>query len=122
MFCRLPKNWPEANHIRRRMAVFCVLFLTVFGFFHTAAHASTPLPTAAATMAAISVNDTNLDDTQAQLDVETTHCLGCTFAALPHMPGVTVPVIATEAIRERPLYQAVQQRRHADPPPPRVLI
>lgn len=60
-------------------------------------------------------------NSQTAADVETSHCLGCAVASIPHVSSTPVRAAVAEIVLARPLYQAVQQRQHTDPPPPRAL-
>jgi hypothetical protein len=119
MFCRAPQNWPETSRIRTWMAVFCVLFLTLAGFVHVTGHASQPIPSG--TVKITATLDNAAGDDQPQIDVEASHCHGCAVASMPYSPGIKTRTAMSATILGRPFYRAVQQRQHADPPPPRVL-
>lgn len=101
------------------IAALLALFLAISGVAHAAGHALQPL--SASTMGASTASDDTAGDSQSTADAETSHCLGCAVASIPHVSSTPVRAVVAEILVARPLYRAVRQRQHADPPPPRVL-
>lgn len=119
MFRLTQQNWRLAGRIRSWIAVCCVLFLAASGVVHVTGHALQPL---AGTGIEISMTvDGTSHDGQTQLDIDSFHCHGCAIASMTNAPAADNPVIIGGTVVSRPLYQALQQRQHADPPPPRSL-
>ena len=109
----------EPGRIRVWIAAFLALFLAISGVAHAAGHALQPLH--ASTMEVSVTSDDTAEHSHNTANAETSHCLGCAVASIPHISSTPVRTVVAEILTARPLYQAELQRRHADPPPPRVL-
>jgi len=100
------------------IAAVCVLLFVISGFVHAALHASQPIPSGIVQFVAPPSETTS--DNQPPVEIEVSHCLACAAASIPVIALTSWPSTAFATIVAKAASLAVQQRRHADPPPPKV--
>lgn len=103
---------------RAGIAAVCVLLFVISGFAHAALHASQPIPSGVVQVAAYPSGETS--DNQLPLEIETNHCLACAAASIPVVVASSWRSTAFATIVAKPASRALQQRQHADPPPPKI--